>query len=67
LQGNSTNDNFCVNYERVLDNGAGLLLQQCLFDVAQAVLFGNQTLTVPQDHIKVSWCLIYINFLFPSG
>ena len=48
-----TNDKFCINYERVLDNGAGLVLQQCLFDVAQAVLFGNQTLTVPQDHIKV--------------
>jgi hypothetical protein len=51
-QGNMTKDQFCINYERVLDNGAGLLLQQCLFDAEQSVLFGNQTLIVPPDFTK---------------
>lgn len=30
-----------------------MLLQQCLFDGEQSVLFGNHTLTVPQDYTKV--------------
>jgi hypothetical protein len=52
-QGNTTGDQYCINYERVLENGAGLLLEQCLFDSDKSILFGNQTLTVPKDHTKV--------------
>jgi hypothetical protein len=52
-QGALSSEQFCVNYERVLDNGAGLLLQQCLFEGKETVTFGNQTITVPEDHVKV--------------
>lgn len=44
---------YCVKYEKVLDNGVGVLLQQCLFASTGSVVFGSNTFSVPEDYTKV--------------
>lgn len=44
----------CVRYDRLIDNGASFVLQQCLYGAEAEVIFDQQVLTIPKNYQKVT-------------
>lgn len=44
----------CVRYDRMIDNGASFVLQQCLYGAEAEVIFDRQVLTIPENYQKVT-------------
>ncbi|ELR20557.1 uncharacterized protein ACA1_052480 [Acanthamoeba castellanii str. Neff] len=44
----------CVRYDRLIDNGASFVLQQCLYGAQAEVVFDQQVLTIPKNYQKVT-------------
>jgi hypothetical protein len=44
----------CVRYDRLVDNGASFVLQQCLYREKAEVIFNQRVLAIPKDFQKVT-------------
>lgn len=43
-----------MRYDRLIDNGASFMLQQCLYGAEAEVIFDQQVLTIPKNYQKVT-------------